>query len=58
MKYFLDTNICIYFLKGISKNLQNKFSRINPNDIKIPSMIKAELLYGVKKSLRKKENAK
>ncbi len=58
MKYYLDTNICIYFLKGISKNLQNKFSRINPNDIKIPSMVKAELLYGIEKSLKKKENTK
>jgi len=58
MKYFLDTNICIYFLKGIYKNLQDKFSLINPNDIKIPSIVKAELLYGVEKSLKKKENRK
>ena len=58
MKYFLDTNICIYFLKGTYPTLQNKFLRTNPNDIKIPSIVKAELLYGVEKSIRKKENLK
>ncbi len=56
MKYFLDTNICIYFLKGISEKLHKKFLQINPNDIKIPSIVKAELLYGVEKSEKKKEN--
>ena len=56
MKYFLDTNICIYFLKGVSKKLHNKFLQVNPNDIKIPAIVKAELLYGVEKSIKKKEN--
>ncbi len=58
MKYFIDTNICIYFLKGSSNNLQKKFLELIPNDIKIPSIVKAELLYGAEKSAKKKENRK
>lgn len=58
MKYFLDTNICIYFLKGVSDKLHYKFLQTNPNDIKIPSIVKAELLYGIEKSMKKKENLK
>jgi tRNA(fMet)-specific endonuclease VapC len=58
MKYFIDTNICIYFLKGYSKSIQTKFLKLHPSDIKIPSIVKAELLYGVEKSLMKKENYK
>jgi tRNA(fMet)-specific endonuclease VapC len=34
------------------KNLQN----INPNNIKIPSIVKAELLYGAEKSQHKAKN--
>lgn len=56
MKYFLDTNICIYYLKGmypaIVKNLLSK----NPDDIKIPAIVKAELLYGAQKSIRKEKS--
>lgn len=58
MKYFLDTNICIYFLNGTYPKLKNRFLRTNPNDIKIPSLVKAELLYGIEKSKRKKDNLK
>ncbi|MEN8191198.1 MAG: type II toxin-antitoxin system VapC family toxin [Bacteroidota bacterium] len=56
MKYFLDTNICIYFLKGLYPSIKDKFQQINPNDIKIPSIVKAELLYGIEKSVKKKNN--
>lgn len=56
MKYFLDTNICIYYLKGLYPILIDKFFSQNPNDIKIPSIVKAELLYGVEKSKKREEN--
>ena len=56
MKYFLDTNICIYFLKNtypdIRKNLQNN----KPAEIKIASVVKAELLFGAMKSQKPKAN--
>ncbi len=56
MKFFLDTNICIYFLKGIFPDLLKTIMSHNPDDIKIPSMVKAELLYGAEKSQRRNEN--
>lgn len=58
MNYFLDSNICIYSLKGISEKLFKKILSIEPNNIKIPSIVKAELLLGAEKSLKRKENLK
>ena len=56
MKYFLDTNICIYFLKGMYPKLKEKLLNHSPEMIVIPSITKAELLYGAEKSQRKEEN--
>lgn len=56
MKFYLDTNICIYFLKVQYPKLLDMIMSHSPDDIKIPSMVKAELLYGVEKSQKKEEN--
>ncbi|MBM9578656.1 type II toxin-antitoxin system VapC family toxin [Leptospira sp. 201903070] len=56
MNYFLDTNTCIYFLKGKSENIEKNIRKLNPNRIKIPSIVKAELLLGALKSNGKKKN--
>jgi tRNA(fMet)-specific endonuclease VapC len=56
MKYYLDTNICIYFLKGMYTQLLDKITSHKPDDIKIPSLVKAELLYGAEKSQEREEN--
>lgn len=37
MNYYLDTNSCIYFLKGLFPQLKNKMLAINPDRIIIPS---------------------
>ena len=58
MKYFFDTNICIYFLKGIYPALYKKILSCSPHDIKIPAIVKAELLHGAYKSLKPDENKK
>ena len=50
MNYFLDTNICIYALKNSFPSLVDKFKGLPPSQIKIPSIVKAELLYGALKS--------
>lgn len=55
MKYFLDTNICIYFLKGMYPSIRHAIQRLEPESIKIPAIVKAELLYGAEKSNIKKE---
>jgi len=56
MSYFLDTNICIYFLKGTYPGLLSKIMSFQPADIKIPAIVKAELLYAVEKSSKRDEN--
>ena len=55
MNYFLDTNICIYALKNTFSVLADKFKRFSPSQIKIPSIVKAELLYGALKSDKPKK---
>ncbi len=47
---FLDTNICIYFLTGRYPVIRSELLALNPDDVKIPVMVKAELLYGAAKS--------
>jgi tRNA(fMet)-specific endonuclease VapC len=56
LKYFLDTNICIYFLKGMFPGIKKQLLSNQPENIKIASMVKAELLYGAAKSNRVDEN--
>ena len=58
MKYYLDTNICIYFLKGIHENIRNRLLEKHPDEIEICSIVQAELLYGAEKSIKKEENLK
>ncbi|MBW1894505.1 MAG: type II toxin-antitoxin system VapC family toxin [Deltaproteobacteria bacterium] len=58
MRYFLDTNICIYYLKGIYPRLKEKLLSCKPDMIVIPAMTKAELYYGAEKSRKRKENLK
>ncbi len=55
---FLDTNICIYFLKGAHPPVKTRLMEHGPQDIKIPAIVKAELLYGAVKSTKREENQK
>ncbi len=48
--YYLDTNICIYFINGKYQSLKNKILSIPPSKIRLPSIVKAELLLGAYKS--------
>ena len=52
--YFLDTNTCIYFLNGTYESIKTKILDTPPNDINIPSIVKAELLLGAYKSMNRK----
>ncbi len=54
--YFLDTNTCIHFLNGRYDSIKRKILSTPPNEIAIPSVVKAELLLGAYKSARRKEN--
>jgi tRNA(fMet)-specific endonuclease VapC len=55
---FLDTNTCIYYLNGKYPSILKHFQNNRPGQIMIPSIVKAELLYGVERSQRKIENRK
>ncbi len=52
----MDTNICIHYLKGVFPSIRENLLATPPNEIKIPVTVHSELLYGVQKSSRKKEN--
>ncbi|GHT85699.1 nucleic acid-binding protein [Spirochaetia bacterium] len=54
--YFLDTNICIYYLKGKYKSVEDHFKFIPRHEMKIPIIAKAELWYGIEKSQLKEKN--
>ncbi|MCL1891616.1 MAG: PIN domain-containing protein [Coriobacteriia bacterium] len=50
MSYFLDTNACIYLLKGEYPLLQKRLLEQRPSSIKIPAMVLAELYAGANES--------
>jgi len=52
MIYFLDTNICIHFLNDKFYNIRDKMENIDASDIKISSVVAAELIYGAYKSAK------
>jgi tRNA(fMet)-specific endonuclease VapC len=56
MIYCLDTNTVVYFLKGTYPGLATRLKRRTPASIRIPEIVRAELLYGVEKSVHKERN--
>jgi len=48
--YLLDTNACIHVLNGTSAPLIARFSEESPATLRVCSVVKAELLYGARKS--------
>jgi tRNA(fMet)-specific endonuclease VapC len=53
---FLDTNICIYYLRGDIPEVKNRFLSTKPGHIMIPSIVQAELLTGAMKSQNRDHN--
>lgn len=56
-RYLLDTNICIYYIKG-QYNLKEKFEHVDPENCYISEITLAELMYGVECSDKKDKNQK
>ncbi len=54
MKYLLDTNICIYYLKGIH-SVDKKIKKIGISNCSISEITVAELKYGIEKSEKKEK---
>jgi tRNA(fMet)-specific endonuclease VapC len=56
MKYLLDTNVCIVYLKGRNLNLKLRLDAIPIEEIAVCSVVKAELCYGAMKSANSERN--
>lgn len=56
--YIVDSNTCIYFMNGKYPSVRDKFLSISPKDIKISSVVKAELLLGAFKSQTRDQTTK
>jgi tRNA(fMet)-specific endonuclease VapC len=56
-KYLIDTNICIYYIKG-KFDLIKKFEKVNPDNCFISEITLAELKFGVENSEKKDKNQK
>ncbi len=56
MAYLLDTDACIRVLNGTSPVLVGRMSSIDPAQITLCSVVRAELLYGARKSTRPADN--
>ncbi|AXJ02342.1 tRNA(fMet)-specific endonuclease VapC [Cyclonatronum proteinivorum] len=54
-QYLLDTNICVYFIKGLY-DLKAKFQEVGPENCFISEITLAELKFGVAKSQAKQKN--
>ena len=56
-KYLIDTNICIFYLKG-KFDLKSKFEKADPNNCFISEITLAELKFGVQNSEQIEKNQK
>ena len=54
--YLLDTNACIRILRNTSRPLLDRFQRHDPSEIKLCSVVKAELYYGAQRNTQKEAN--
>jgi tRNA(fMet)-specific endonuclease VapC len=54
--YLLDTNACIRILNGTSPSLAERLRNTPRSRVRLSSVVKAELLYGARKSARMAEN--
>jgi tRNA(fMet)-specific endonuclease VapC len=56
-KYLIDTNTCIYYIKG-KFDLNKKFEKADPDNCFISEITLAELKFGIENSEKKDKNQK
>ena len=56
MKYLLDTNTCIIYIKGKNLSLKQRMEDTLISDIAVCSVVKSELFYGSMKSVNPERN--
>lgn len=54
--YLLDTNTCVEVLRNRNQNVVRRFAATAPKDVRLCSVVKAELLYGARKGPRAASN--
>ena len=54
--YLLDTNICVAFLNGADELVREKLLALAPENVRLCSVVKGELLYGARNSGRVESN--
>lgn len=57
MQYLIDTNICIYYMKGLY-NLDKKFAQMGVENCFISEITLAEFKFGVENSQNLEKNSK
>jgi len=50
MKYMLDTNVCIDYMRGTDQGIKNRLLACKEDELCISSITLSELLYGVNRS--------
>ena len=56
MRFMLDTNICIYLIKGKPPQVLSRLKEFNLGDVFVSSITLSELEYGVAKSSKPQQN--
>jgi tRNA(fMet)-specific endonuclease VapC len=56
VSFVLDTNACIGLLTGRAPKLAEKLRFLSPSEIRLSSVVQAELLHGARRSARPAEN--
>ena len=56
MRYLLDTNTCIIYLKGRNLNLKQRLEAVPISEVAACSIVKAELCFGAMKSANPERN--
>ncbi len=56
MTLLLDTSVCIAFLRGANRTIRDRLLGARPDDLRLCSVVKAELLFGARHSKRIDEN--
>jgi tRNA(fMet)-specific endonuclease VapC len=56
LSFVLDTNVCIAYLDGQDHAVRDRMLGMIPSQLKLTSVVKAELLYGARNSDRVEAN--
>lgn len=56
MRFMLDTNICIYMIKGKPPQVLSRLKDFSLGDVSVSSITLSELEYGVAKSSKPQQN--